>query len=121
MFDPPYLRREKPQVDAEAAERFGGIAAFIDGFERSMGDMDDQCPSVRKSWEYLRLHGQLCRLLAKALNYKARGMREEAVTICRDIESWARVHDKNTADALDFYRFTDTLRNVIKGDEPTLT
>jgi len=122
LFDPPYLRREKPQADDGAAARFGSIGAYIDGFELTVsGCAENDGTAVGKSWYYLRLHAQVCRLLAKALNYKARGMRGEAVTIYKDVESWARVNERNTADALDFYRLTETWKNVIEGDEPTLT
>jgi hypothetical protein len=118
-FDPPYLRREKPQRDEKAAERFGEIGAYIDGFDFS--DDGETNTSVKKSWAYLRLHAQVCCIAAKALHYKARGKREEAMIVLRDIESWARLNERNTADVLDFYRFTHTWRSIIEDDEPTLT
>jgi hypothetical protein len=137
LFDPPYLRREKTQADEEAAQRFDSIGAFIDGFDFSYEDLEPSdlqksmrqdisqvpktCPGIRKSWEYLRQHGQVCKLCAKALSYKARGKRAEAMTIYGDIASWARINDKNLHHVLDSYRFINTWKNIIEDDEPTLT
>ena len=119
LFDPPYLRREKPQIDMRAAERFDGICEVIDKFERSIADSDElacstpQVPAVRKSWDYLRLHGQLCRFLAKALAHKARGEYDAALIVYGDIEAWLRKHEGEIADVLDFYTASIAWKSII--------
>jgi len=128
LFDPPYLRREKPQADAQAAENFDRVRGVIDSFERSTAGAGDPrrnataetpeshmlIPSICKSWEYLRLHGQLCRLLAKALAYRARGKQKAAMRVYGEIESWIQEHESGIADALDFYIAVRVWKSIIE-------
>lgn len=121
LFDPPYLRREVPQIDERAAKRFVKIEALITDFESIDFESKLTCPNVLRSWEYLRLHAQLCRLLAKALSLKASGKYDKAVEMFGDVEAWARQNDGNLTNVLDFYQITKTLGGVVKFDEPTFS
>ncbi|MDR2618911.1 MAG: hypothetical protein LBC62_08585, partial [Treponema sp.] len=77
------------------------------------------CKKIKRSWELLAFHGELCKLLAKALAYKASGKKEEATAIFDDFASLARINEGEVNDVLDVYLAVSTLRNVIKSDEAT--
>jgi len=118
LFDPPYIRREKTQADPAAAEKFKSIPAFIDAFGNSfINKGTHRC--VNRSREILRLHGMVCKLLSKALYYRAKGMKDESLIVFKDVESWARLNDKNLNDVLDLYVFIHTWRGVFENDEPS--
>ena len=119
LFDPQYLRHEKPQVSELSAAQFDKIGGLIDGFDLLSGRINEPDAGVQKSWEYLRLHAQFCRLFAKALYYKASGKQKDADIIYRDVESWARLHDSELSGALDFYTAANAWKNVITEDEQT--
>ena len=119
LFDPPYLRHEKVQIDEAAAERLKGIEGLINDFDKMTSAVNEPCANKRRSWAHLRLHGQLCGLFAKALVLKAQGKHEEAMTVYADVESWARLHDRELSKVLDFYSLTRGWKSVVEGYEPT--
>lgn len=72
LFDPPYLRGEKPQVSVEASERFRHIPVVIDQFrpviERNIGH-ENEC--IAKSWQYLKYHAVISTHMAAVFEARA--------------------------------------------------
>ncbi|MHB1002134.1 MAG: DUF4838 domain-containing protein [Armatimonadota bacterium] len=74
LFDPVYLRGEKPGTEVEAAVKFHAAQETIKGFIPVI-EKNQACenPCWRKSWEYLRHHADIYTLLAKAHEARALG------------------------------------------------
>jgi hypothetical protein len=74
LFDPVYLRGEKPVINAQAAIALARVAAVVDAFlptiERNLHG-DTACWA--RSWHYLRQHAQIVTALASALYERALG------------------------------------------------
>jgi len=116
LFDPPYLRGEKPQLSAEAAQRFARIpdvvAQFQPTIERNLAAAADACRTT--SWRYMQLHAELCIRLAAALEARARGDKERTVALWRGVKELLQQNEMAVQPALDVYEFIDTLeRRVI--------
>ncbi len=82
LFDPVYLRSEKPIVSTEAAERLAKIPAMIQSFaeviERNIGSEN---PCWKQSWTYLKYHAEICTAMVPA--FTARAMDDEALALSR--------------------------------------
>jgi len=112
-FDPSYIRHEKPQVDAEAAERFKTIPKICDEYAEIIVENadDEELPeNVRLSWMYLEYHAELCRLLAKMLAARAEGDEAREKAIKEDVFSWARQNEAELASVFDVFEFMQTYR-----------
>lgn len=74
LFDPVYMRGEKPAVDESAPGRFKDAIKLIDEFkgviERNQS-LSDPCHQL--SWKYLAYHADITRKLAEALEVRATG------------------------------------------------
>ena len=84
LFDPVYLRGEKPEGDAEAAERLSRIPGVVAGFEaviRRNASSDDE----GESWRLLAHHADIVTALSKALRARAEG--DESLSL----ELWDRL------------------------------
>ncbi len=83
MFDPAYLRGEKPTVDDAAARRFAKIPGVVEDFMptiyRNVSDTYADA-TAKKSWEYLLYHAQAVTMLASALAFRADDMKEDAAS-----------------------------------------
>ena len=123
LFDPAYLRHEKPQQNPAAAQRFAGIPKHIEDFreiiETNLSGIHDD-DNVKKSWIYLRLHAQLALIIAKAVRRKAEGDMAAANTLWQDMAAWARMHEKDVADVFDVFEFILVTKNMVAGDQITL-
>jgi hypothetical protein len=120
-FDPPYLRREKPQHDRAAAEAYAGIAAAIGAFRptirRNLGT-GEACHA--RSWLYLDRHADLCLLLADALHFRASGEDAAARRAWGATARFAQEREGELHPALDVYEFLHVLERLfpVPGQEP---
>lgn len=77
LFDPVYLRGEKPGTDAEAAKNFEAAHAHIENFRPVIEKhLSIENPCWAKSWFYLNHHADINSALAKG--YKARAEKDTA-------------------------------------------
>ncbi len=73
-FDPPVLRGEKPIRCASAAARYAALPEYIDAFMPvTRKNLDAPDPVIRRSWECLAFHAEVCRKLAELLRAFAAG------------------------------------------------
>ncbi|MDY3286619.1 MAG: DUF4838 domain-containing protein [Eubacteriales bacterium] len=115
-FDPSYLRGEKPAVDEAAAKRFQKIPDILDEYAEIIQENmveEDNPENVRLSWAYLSYHASLCRLLARALYYRAKGDAKRALAVRGDLFAYARQHEQELNHVFDVYEFQQTLRSVL--------
>jgi hypothetical protein len=117
LFDPPYIRHEKPQADPQKAGIFNSIGSFIDTFGKTicenLKEEKNPDPSLRYSWRLLQIHGGLCRILAGALAAKAGGEQKKAEDLFGDAIAFVRLHELEIHEAFDATIFINTLRRSI--------
>ncbi len=106
LFDPPYLRGEKPQVDPEAAERFAKISDLVRDFRPVIHrNLSAEDPCWATSWRYLAYHAELVPLLAQALEARARGDQEQALAWWAKAKAWAQDHEDAAQSVFDLFEF----------------
>lgn len=106
LFDPPYLRNEKPQIRLEVAERLSRIGQTVKDFLpviESNLNLNDRCHT--QSWIYLQYHAEICMLLATALEARARGDREEALVLWEKTKNMIMEKEDILQPVLDTYYF----------------
>ena len=108
-FDPEVLRGEKPVRTADNIARYTAIPASIDAFLPTVRAnlAVAAAPAVRRSWECLAFHAEVCRKLAGVLLAAARG--ELAVMD----ERWAEVRAFVCENELKFQREFDVFEFVL--------
>lgn len=115
-FDPKYLRGEEPVVDEKAARRFQTIPDILEEYAETIEDNiddEDSPENVRQSWAYLEYHASLCRLLARALYYRARGDKEKTLSVTEDVMAFARRNERDLNGIFDVFEFQRTIRSVL--------
>jgi len=106
LFDPPYLRGERPQVSPEAAERFGKVTSLVHDFRPVIGrnlSSEDACWAA--SWQYLAHHAELAVLLAQALEARASGDQGQAMAWWERAKAWAQAHEDAVQSVFDLFEF----------------
>ena len=110
LFDPPYMRGEKPKVNPEAAEKLAKVAGVVDEFlptiERNIKS-DNACWA--KSWFYLKESAAICKLLASAVEAAARDEKDLAKQRWEATQHYVREHEMAIHPALDVMHFIGTL------------
>jgi hypothetical protein len=108
LFDPVYIRGEKERDNPAQAERLAEVQTFVMDFapcvERNIKNAQNE--SLKSSWEYLRLHGEYCILLAAAWETHARGgdLKVGFEKVCE----WARKNEPAISDVFDLYELHAT-------------
>jgi hypothetical protein len=118
QFDPPYIRHEKPQKDPEKAKDFYAIGEIIESFDDTIKSniMGNGDPCIRRSWELLKFHAELCGMLAKSFECKASGDSAAAEVLFNDVAAFAHVHEVELNDVFDVWLFIETMENAVKQD-----
>jgi hypothetical protein len=118
-FDPPYIRHEKPQRDPQKRKDFLSLQSFIDAFtpviEDNLRETKNPSPEIRYSWKLLRLHGELCGILARAFARKVIGLDRETETLWNDAAAFARLHEPELHEVFDVWLFIDTMSLAVQG------
>jgi hypothetical protein len=77
---------------------------------------EEHTEPLRLSWKYLRIHGQLCVLLSKALFLRASDDADGAKAALDEAISFFGENEKMISDVFDFYEFNRTMNHqVFKG------
>jgi hypothetical protein len=110
LFDPVYMRGEKPVVSEEAVEKLGRVSGVISGFlpviERNLAS-ENACWA--RSWFYLRHHAEVCRLLAAAYEARARDDKTSAREAWEKVKQYVRENEMMLHPAFDLWFFIITL------------
>ena len=119
LFDPPYLRGERPQVSPEAAGRFSKVAALVHGFrpviEKNLSS-EDVCRAT--SWRHLAQHADLVILLAQALEARASGDQGRALAWWEKAKAWAQAHEDAVQSVFDLFEFIQCWPRKLGGNAP---
>ncbi|MDR2483643.1 MAG: DUF4838 domain-containing protein [Treponema sp.] len=115
LFDPPYIRHEKPQADPQKQRDFSAIEGVLDAFapviNANTGANSD--PALRYSWNLLALHAALCRILARAFTMRAAGNMKEAEAGYEEAAAFARRHEMELHEAMDVFLFLQTMKHAV--------
>jgi hypothetical protein len=119
QFDTPYIRHEKPQADPEKVKDFFKIGEIIEHFDKTIKEniAKNEDPGIRRSWELLQLHAELCSILAKSFERKASGDSAAAGALFNDAAAFAHVHEFELNDVFDVWLFIYTMGNVVKQED----
>ncbi len=115
LFDPVYLRGEKPAVDAASARRFGRIEGVINRFEPTIErniHSDNECWA--KSWDYLRHHAVICKTLAEALEARAKDDRPTMLSAWEQTKQYVLANEPIIHPVLDVFFFVRTLGGLFR-------
>ncbi len=104
LFDPPYLRGEKPRGDPPVAASYARlpatIAAFRPTIRRNLGAAD---PCHARSWHYLDAHADVCELLAGALRHRVAGDDEAALRAWAATQRFVQEREPDLHPVFDVY------------------
>lgn len=119
LFDPPYLRDEKPRHNPAVAAGYAQlpevIAAFRPTIRRNLDALD---PCQARSWYYLDQHADLALLLAEALRHRATGEDEAALGAWAAVQTFVRGRELDLQAALDAYEFQRVLGRLFTSPKP---
>ena len=110
LFCPPYLRGEKPVVDAEVAAGLALIGAHVKSFLPVIqAHLQTGSTAQAKSWEYLALHAEYCQKLASALLARANGDQEAARVGWQGVVQYVWANESVLQPVFDPFLFVNTL------------
>jgi hypothetical protein len=121
LFDPPYLRGERPRISPKAAARLAKVPDAVEEMlpviERNLDGSHGRCRA--KSWEYLRLHGKIAVLLARAFQLRAEGEPEAAGEAWRAVKELAQRQEEAVQADFDVFLFIQTLNKEFRNEKRT--
>ncbi len=124
LMDSAYMRHEKPVVSEENRSNFvlanAHIRAFLPAIDRQLEKADALCPALRRSFEILKAHAELCHTITVALQYKAAGDKEKALLAWQDTVAYATAHEMAYNEAFDVSMYLSSVGNSIRADAPIL-
>lgn len=115
LFDPPYLRMEREVVNEASAMRYASIPEFVEDFKPVIDRniLSAACFNVRKSWEYLKYHAEVCISLSKVLAAKASGDMDTAIKLWEDVKTYVQKNELELNRVLDVFEFIQVLTRSI--------
>lgn len=120
LFDPPYLRGEKPRRDAAVAEAYTRLPAAIASFRPVIQrNLDSTDPCHARSWHYLDAHAEICLHLAQALRHRAAGDDQAAAQAWAAAERLVQEREPALHAVLDVYEFTRVLGALFRSPRAT--
>lgn len=114
LFDPPYLRGEKPRVDRKQAEQYGQIPQVIERFgpviERNLLLSADNA-FYRSHWQYLSIHAEFCVAYAAMLAAAAAGDEAAAKKKLEELQLFVQEREDAIQPVFDVFTFVFTLNH----------
>lgn len=118
LFDPPYLRGEKPAHDRAAAAAYARLPAVVAAFRPTIRrNLDTPNLCHARSWHYLDRHADLCLLLAEALRRRALGADAAAQEAWLAVQQFVREQETDLHPVLDAYEFQHVLGRLFDSRE----
>lgn len=114
-----YLRTEMPMVDVALSEQFAKAETLVDEFAPVIGkNWDHPEETIRTSWRHLRIHGELVRLLARAMARHAAGDFEECDKICAELCCVAQENELELQPDLDVMNYVQCMTQALSLRQP---
>jgi len=113
-FDPETLRGERPIRTPEAAARYAELPRRIEAFRPVIRrNLDAADPAIRRSWECLAFHAELCRKLAEVLRAFAVGDVTAGDARWSEVRTFARRNELAMQREFDLFEFLLVWENKI--------
>lgn len=113
LFDPPYIRVEKPAEDDEARHTYESIPAFIEEFRPVIKrNLDSPNACHARSWHYLDVHADMSILLSRALAARAAGDGAKARSEWEQLKRMAQEREDDLQMVLDLFWFIQVLEGL---------
>src|SRR5262249_54033015 len=114
LFDYSYLSGERPAVSPEAAQSFRSASTAIEAFQpvitRNLGaGQPGVSPAQASSWALLDLHARIFGGLARALEARAKGEKDEARRGWEQVRGLVYENHFRLHESLDAYNFSSVL------------
>lgn len=110
LFYPPYLRGERPVIDAESAAGFSKVEEVVRAFKSVIAANQAATTGAQaRSWEILDIHGTYCIKLAAALRARAEGDQESAQAVWKELVQFVWDQEDILQPVLDTFLFVNTL------------
>jgi hypothetical protein len=107
LFDPPYIRGEKPRINSRAAIEFAHIQGVIDDFcpiiQKNILKL--KLPCQAKSWEFLREHARFASCLGQILERLAADDQDSAFAIWSELKEQLEISEDRIQEVFDLYEF----------------
>lgn len=121
LFDPPYLRGEKPRISPDAAERISKVPGVVNDFlpiiKDNLAEESERCRS--KSWEYLRMHAQIISRLADAFKTRAEGNLDAAREKWNHVKEQVQRNEDRFQPDFDVFLFIQSLNKEFDSKQRT--
>ena len=109
MFDPPYLRGEKPVINEESAKQYAEINIVINEmlpfFHECLKKEVDPCR--KRTWQALIVHAQLCAYMAGVFAQRAKGNQDLASSQWLIAKDYIQRMEPEIHDLFDVLYFTN--------------
>lgn len=111
LFDPPYIRGEKPRINSRAAIEFTGIQRVIDDFRPIIKKniLNQKLPCQVKSWEFLREHVWFASYLGQVLEKLAVNDQDAAFVQWNELKERLGIAESRIQKVFDLYEFVVTM------------
>jgi hypothetical protein len=107
LFDPPYIRGEKPRINSRAAIEFASIQGVIDDFRPIIQEniFTQKLPCQAKSWEFLREHAWFATSLGQVLEKLATDNQDAASALWSELKEQLGLVEDRIQEVFDLYEF----------------
>jgi hypothetical protein len=120
LFHPEQLGGSPPSFDSQAMADLAEVAPTIEGFRATIRGHTTSGPeAVRRSWEYLDIHGEICMGLAGTLQSYFQGRKDETLSRWQELESYLWEKEAEIHPVLDVYLLVRVGRSLFAGVAPT--
>lgn len=114
LFDPPYLRGEKEQINRESVEKFTNIPQVIQEFLPIIARNTNAANFCHaQSWKYLQFHAEYCLQLAAVLEAHAGGHKEQTLDLWNTCKQYMRKHENELQEVFDIFVWSGTMDRKI--------
>jgi hypothetical protein len=115
LFDPPYIRGEKPRINSQAAIKFARIQEVIDGFRPIIQKniLSQKLPCQAKSWEFLGEHAWFASCLGQILERLAANERDVAFALWNDLKGQLGIAEERIQKVFDLYEFIVAMQDFL--------
>ncbi|MCD9020674.1 DUF4838 domain-containing protein [Cohnella silvisoli] len=110
LFDPVYLRGEKPQVNIDSAMQFGKIYKVIEEFRSTIEkNLRIENEYRTQSWQYLWFHAEICVHLAAIFEARALGDNEKSLELWGNLKRLVGEHEDAVQPVFDVFLFINAI------------
>ncbi len=112
LFDPVYLRDEKPARSAESCKGFSEIPLLIEKFKEEHPELSEDNESI--AWKTLAIHAEAMKLLSKLLVRRALG--EERTEVYKELSEFLGSKEEYINQRIDLWNYVTLFLDRLSKD-----